>query len=376
MRLEGAPTASTDLPGFDGLTIIDCDVHNDTAGRLAPYLPARWARHLELVGSRAVSTEAPLRKPARPNAARLDAVTPAGGPPGSSPEFAREQLLDEYGIAAAVLNNILLGAGNVPLQLEVELARALNDYNNDIWLADDPRWLSSIKVAVGDPASAVAEIVRCQGESERFVQVLLDTHTERPLGNSFYWPIYEAAAELDVPVSFHVTALAKNRLGTGVGPPTFYYENRTAIPAVAQPLVASLVFEGVFDRWPTLKIGLIELGWTWVVPLLWRLDAAWGVLGEEARHLERAPSDYLRDNFWYSTQPGVTTERPKQFYEVYAQFERAGFGDRLMFSSDYPHWDMDSPFEGTPPRLSRETKRKILAANAAAFYGIDLEPDG
>jgi uncharacterized protein len=372
MRVEAAPTTSAVPPGFEGLTIIDCDVHNDTAGRLAPYLPERWVAYLELVGSRAVSTESPLRQPSRPMASRLDSVTPAGGPPGSDPEFAREQLLDEYGISAAVINNIHLGAGNVPLDLEVELARALNEYNQEVWLEDDPRWLSSIKVAAADPAAAALEIVRCRERSEQFVQVILDTHTERPAGNRFYWPIYEAAAELDIPVAFHVTARAKTRLGTGVGPTTFYFENRTSIPSMGQPLVTSLVFEGVFDRWPRLKVGLIELGWTWAVPLVWRLDAAWRVLRDETPHLQRAPSEYLRDNFWFSTQPGVAPERPEQFYEVYAQFERAGFEDRLMFSSDYPHWDMDSPFEGTPPRLPRETKRRVLGANAAAFYGLEI----
>jgi uncharacterized protein len=46
-----------------------------------------------------------------------------------------------------------------------------------------------------------------------------------------------------------------------------------------------------------------------------------------------------------------------------------GFGDRLMFSSDYPHWDMDAPYDSTPPFLSLEDKRKILGANAAALHG-------
>ena len=271
-----------------------------------------------------------------------------------------------------MINNILLGAGNVPLALEVELAHALNEYNMEIWLADDPRWLSSIKVALADPAAATREIARARAESDRFVQVLLDTHTERPLGSPLYWPIYEAAAELDIPVAFHVTALAKYRMGTALGPATFYFENRTAIPAVAQPLVASLIFEGVFDRWPQLRVGLIELGWSWVVPFAWRLDAAWRVLGAEVPHLQRAPSEYLRDNFWFSTQPAVATEQSRQLYEAFAQFERAGFLDRLMFSSDYPHWDMDSPFQVMPARLSRDVKRKILSANAAAFYNVDL----
>jgi predicted TIM-barrel fold metal-dependent hydrolase len=92
------------------------------------------------------------------------------------------------------------------------------------------------------------------------------------------------------------------------------------------------------------------------------------VLREEIAHLERKPSEYVRDHFWFSTQPGVETELPEQFYELYAQWERAGLAGRLMFSSDYPHWDMDSPFEAVPRGLSREVKERILYSNAAEFY--------
>jgi predicted TIM-barrel fold metal-dependent hydrolase len=371
MTLELGTLRRVETPGFDGLAIIDCDVHNEVITGIPAHLDRRWRGYMEMIGLRTMTVESPLRVAMRPFAARIDAVPPSGGLPGSDPGFAREQLLDEYGISAAILNYIGLGSGNVPLQLERELARAANECN-ETWLEDDDRWLASIVCCQSDPDWSVGEIDRCRDSNERYVQVMLDTHSERPLGNPMYWPIYEAAVGRGIPVAFHITGRGKTRLSTGVGASTYYCEQRTSLDILAQPLVASMIFEGVFDRWPELRVALIETDWTWVVPLAWRLDAAWKVMRAEVPDLQRRPSEYLRDHFWFSTQPGIETERPAQLLAVHEQFERAGFGERLMFASDYPHWDMDSPFEAISRRLPGASKERILAGNAAALYGLEL----
>jgi predicted TIM-barrel fold metal-dependent hydrolase len=371
MALELASIEHEDVPGFEGLTIVDCDTHNMPGERLLEYMPEKQRQYLSLVGLRTIPTEAAVRTPVRPMSNRLDSFPPSGGPPGSDPEFAREQLLDEYGISAAVVNNISLGSGNIPTELELSMVRAINDYNQE-WIEADPRWLISISTSVIDPAWNVEEVLRCRGTSDRYIQILMDPHRERPAGNAVNWPVYELAAELDIPVAFHVSGWPKHRLMAGVGATTYYTETRTVLDTLAQPLVASLIFEGVFDRWPSLKVALIEMDWTWVVPMAWRLDASWKVLRDEVPNLKRRPSEYLRENFWFSTQPGIEPEHPHQAYEAFEQFERAGFGDKLMFATDYPHWDMDSPFDATPRRLTHEVKQRILSGNAAALYRLDL----
>jgi uncharacterized protein len=369
--LETPTIRRTEVPGFEGLQIIDCDVHNFAFGNLQPYLSERWRDYLALTGKRNLGSGGGVASPQRPNACRLDAVPP-NGPPGSDPDFAREQLLDEYGISAAILNTIeTMAAGNAPAALEVDIARAMNDYNLDTWLESDPRWLASICIAPDHPEEAAKEIARCREQSDRYVQVIVSSRTERPQGNPKYWPIYEAASHYDLPVAYHV-GTSKYHSWTGVGGPTFYYEVHVSFPFPAQSMVPSFIFEGVFDRWPNLKIVPTEVGWEWVVPLAWRLDSSWRAMRDEVAHLERKPSDYLRDHFWFSTQPCVESEDPQDVYELFAQFERAGFGDKLMFATDYPHWDMDSPFDATPRYLSREQKSRILAGNAAALYGIPL----
>jgi len=371
MPLESATIDVASRQGLEGLAIVDCDVHPDANADVVRHLPERWRQYVELTGFRGWPTETMIRLTNRPMANRLDTTPPGGGIAGSDPDFAREQLLDEYGLSYAILNNISLCSGGMPGEFEVELARATNDYN-ETWLEADPRWLSSINVYALNPGASVREVERCRMKSDRFVQVLLDTHLERPAGNPVYWPVFEAAEALGLPVAFHITGRSKHGKSSGVGPVTYYYEQRTSLDILGQTVVPSLIFEGTFDRFPKLKVALIEMDWTWVVPMAWRLDATWRVLRDEVPDLQRKPSEYLRDHFWFSTQPNLEPERPEQFYEAYDQFVRAGFGDRLMFATDYPHWDMDSPFESTPRDLPRESKQRILSGNAAALYGLDL----
>jgi predicted TIM-barrel fold metal-dependent hydrolase len=58
--------------------------------------------------------------------------------------------------------------------------------------------------------------------------------------------------------------------------------------------------------------------------------------------------------------------------EVLDQFVRLGFGRRLMFSSDYPHWDFDAPETVFPPATPLDVRRQVLGTNAADLYGIHL----
>jgi predicted TIM-barrel fold metal-dependent hydrolase len=380
MALEAATIRRTDTAGLDRLAIVDADVHNGVVhDRLVEYLPQRWRDYIARAGLRwhgvsgAHSTQ-------RPFAMRLDAHPPKvegrsygrGGPGGSDPDFSRAQLFEEHGISAAILNCVEpLACGNVPVELEVAYCRAVNDYNFDVWLAHDPRWYASIVVPVEQPLAAAAEVARCAERSDRYVQVFLGSRGERPFGNPKYWPVWEAAAQHDLPIAFHVGTSRYN--GQSVSyPGSFYYQHHVGFPLAAQALVSSLVFEGVFDRLPGLEVVLAELAWAWAVPYAWRLDATWRVLRDEVAHLERRPSEYFRDHFWFTTQPAEEPEDPGQIYGLWEQFEQAGFGDKLMFATDYPHWDFDPPSAGVPPLLPRETKQQLLAGNAAALYGIEV----
>jgi uncharacterized protein len=371
-------SAEPDAPR--ALTIIDTDVHNavppDSIHALGPYMSKRWARYLELIGARSLGEDPLIR--ARPATSRSDAWPPNGKGPGEDPDFVRRQLLDAYGIHCGILNNTsgtwqpYIG-GNQPAGLTIDLMHALNDWAADEWLAIDRRWRSSICVPFEEPAAAAREIgLRRDGpDADRWVQVLLADRLEKPIGNPKYWPMLDAAAEYGVPLAFHPGGRGMNPI-TGCGWPSYYFEDHVGYPQAAFSHLASLIFEGAFDRWPQLKVVMVEGGYSWAVPYAWRLDGAWRLLREEVPDLERKPSEYLRDRVWYTTQPMEEPERPQWYPAMYRQMERAGLGNRLMFSTDYPHWDFDSPTHALPRSLDQDARRRILAENASALYGIPL----
>lgn len=359
------------------IPVIDTDTHTSVAlndPRVLQHLSKRWIDHMGLVGLRMVmmNQDRPRQKAA---AARTDSFSPDGKMPGSDPDFVKEQLLDDLDLSGAVMNDLfgtLLGGGRpMPDAMCVELISAINSAREEVWMEHDGRWYGSISVPheVSGEA-AVAEIRRRKEESpyrDRWVQVMLPPDNERPIGHAKYWSIFEACEHYDIPVSFHVWA---TRRTTGTGVPNYYIEEHTDFADFNFPLVSSLVFEGVFDRFPKLKIGMIELGWSWVVPYLWRLDHTYEMLKAEVSHLQRKPSEYLAEHFWFSTQPMEEPERLEWFDDVYELFE-GSLGDKLMYSSDYPHWDFDLP-QTLPHTLSVETRRKILGVNASKLYRIPL----
>lgn len=107
-------------------------------------------------------------------------------------------------------------------------------------------------------------------------------------------------------------------------------------------LAVSLVMEGVFERFPRLKIAMIESGFSWAPTLGWRMDLIFERMHKEVPHLKRKPSEYMRENFWFATQPIEEPEKPQHLVDI---FEWIGW-DRILFSTDYPHWD--STIRATP----------------------------
>src|ERR1700735_3142841 len=88
---------------------------------------------------------------------------------------------------------------------------------------------------------------------------------------------------------------------------------------------------------------------------------------------KRAPPEHFRDPFYFATQPMEEPDPMEEFPVLLGQFEDTFGPDQLMYSSDYPHWDFDSPYESVPPSLPIEQRRRILGENASRFYGIPLK---
>jgi len=349
--------------GRTRVAVIDCDIHNALPSEktLSTFLPERWRRHHELFGGRGHSGSYYPR--ANPNAARSDSWPPSGAPPGSDLQFLREQLLDYWHMDFGVLNPLVGAGGQLNLEHAAALSRAVNDWQLADWLDPEPRLRGSLVVPYEDGDLAAAEIDRL-GDHPGFVQVLLIARTAEPLGRRKYWKMFEAAVRHDLPIGLHFGGAGGGPI-TGAGFPSFYIEDHAGMPTSFQDQVTSLVFEGVFEQFPTLKIVLIEGGFAWLVPLMWRLDRAWRRLGVEVPHVKRPPSSYIREHVWFTTQPMEEPHNPQDFQLMLSQL---GMDDRIMFATDYPHWDFDSPDQALPVKLAPELERRVMADNARALY--------
>jgi predicted TIM-barrel fold metal-dependent hydrolase len=360
------------------LGIIDADFHPmpvPTDPQVWQHVPQRWRDYITKYGLGYVGSGT-MTPAQRQFTHRLDALD-ANGRVGVDPLWAREQVLDKFDMTAAILTcpqSYIIGSTglNNPNELAMSLCRAYNDALVHTWMAADPRYYAAI-VIPRDLPNVADEIRRCKEGpgGDRFVQVLMSPGGQEPLGRQRYWPIFEACVHYGLPLAFHVPGLG--RQGTANGSVSFYCESHMNFAALPMAMLPSLVFEGVFDRFPQLKIVLVELGWSWAPAFAWRLDATWEKLRDEVPHVARRPSEYLREHLWFTTQPLEEPEHRGDTRAVFELFEDAGFGERLMYSSDYPHWDYDSPYESVPRAFPIERRRRVLGQNASKLYGIPLK---
>jgi predicted TIM-barrel fold metal-dependent hydrolase len=349
--------------------MIDCDVHNDwvTAEVLLPFLSPFFRDYLqrgELPGPHGAFPHAhrPFLHPE--GARRFDIVASNGGSPGSDYELMRTRLLDEHKIDYAILNGeeaIDVSTLSNPYYASA-LARAYNDWMIEHWLARDSRLRGSLLVAPQDVQGAMEEIHRL-GAHPGIVQVLVSSGSQRPYGDPFYHPIWQAAAEYDLPVAAHLGGQGGiNTAPTGVGHPTFYWEAHALLCETAMGHVASLIVHGVFEKIPNFTFVCVELGTAWLPGILWRLDNNYRALRKETPWLKRLPSEYARDHIRLTTQP---LERPDNIEQLWHVLEAIDGKNTLLFASDYPHWDFDDPASLKLPPGWRDN---VFDANARKVY--------
>ena len=351
------------------LGIVDCDIHpRSSLEDLRPFLSNRWWDYLQTYGRRSrhgYVAGYPYPK-MTPIASRRDAWPPGGGPPGSDLAFMREQHLDHYGIEYGIMNPLQpSGQGDMNNELSAAMAFAINESQLERWHRREPRLKASVIVPYEDAEASRLEIRRRAGDRS-FAQVMMLSRTSEALGRKRYWPIYEAAVEAGLPVGVHAFGYSGWAMTNG-GWPSFYIEEVSEHATSAQAVVSSMVMEGLFERYRDLKVVMIECGFGWLPALGWRLDKHWNRMRDEVPHLTRPPSEVIREHFYVSTQPMEETEDPTHALDAMGWI---GF-DRILFASDYPHWDFDDPVMAIPPALGEEQRRMVFAGNARALYRLD-----
>ena len=128
------------------------------------------------------------------------------------------------------------------------------------------------------------------------------------------------------------------------------------------------VINGMPERFPKLKTVWIESGLAWMPFLMQRLDNEFMMRTSDAPLLKRKPSDYMREMF-FTSQPMEMVDNRKA---LELTFKMINAETQLLYSSDYPHWDMDLPATIYDlPFLNEEAKRNILGGNAQRLFKLD-----
>ena len=302
---------------------------------------------------------------------RADAVLEDGSRIERNPQALARHHLDVHGLDYGVL--IPGGPLALGLSPEAVYAAAVIAAHNDVmaedWLTADPRYRASIVVYPNDAELAVREIHRW-GEHPGFVQVIMCSGARVPYGQRMFHPIYEAAAHYGLPVAIHPGTEGVGISGppTAAGYPTSYLEWHTDLVGSYIAHLVSLVTEGVFAKTPTLRFVLIEGGVSWLPPILWRLDKNWKALRMTVPWVDRLPSEIIQEHVLLTTQPIEEPDQPEHLSSMLSMFDAANM---LMFSTDYPHWDGDTP-DFTARFVPAEIRAAVMGENAARLYQLPV----
>lgn len=293
-----------------------------------------------------------------------------GCPPASYVPEERVKMLDEWGVNAGVLFptvGILWDSDDN--ELAEAYARAYNNWINDFSSRARNRVIPIAHLALQDPVSALAELRRCIKLGFKGVFLPPEPITGRRFSHGDFDPIWRECEEAQIPVCLHV--IVRFNRGTGLLG-NFYQPGEMrivygfALGGFAQvvPAAMTMVADGLFDRFPRLKVLCVEAGCGWAPYIMDRMDEKYELLGWTFP-TKLKPSDYFRRNIWVVAEPEERT--------IGAVMDLLG-EDRVLWGSDFPH--IDSTLEA--PRLIRESvaalsperQRKLLGGNARGVFPV------
>lgn len=365
---DGEARSQQSIDRLSDITVVDCDVHevNPDQSIYETYIDDRWkdkVRHQ-------TRTDDPLTHSIRGTHSFDVDPTPHGMQGDVSPTS--PEGLDAFMNRMNTDYIILHGhdTNGVPAIPDKRFAAALctayNDFLLDQFLDQYEGMKATIKVAPQAPNLAAEEIDRMADESDMVGVGILPAAPNNLLGDSFYDPIYEAASNAGLPIDYHPSQSnapwAKMWGGQGLHSTV---EALTAYPHHMYVHIPSLIFQGVLERYPDVNHVFLEQGLSWIPWMEGRLDKTYERRKHDLPHLSKKPSEYLREQFYFGTQP---MEDPAGPGNIQTLFELINAEERLVYSSDFPHFDYDYPSILTIPDLPQGILSQIFGGNALEVY--------
>jgi predicted TIM-barrel fold metal-dependent hydrolase len=273
-----------------------------------------------------------------------------------------QKQLDTFGTKFAILNCMYGAQALHHEDMAAAFCGAVNDWIAKEWLDKDARLRASIVLPIQNPQNCVKEIEKRAGD-KRFVQVLVPAMGEMTLGRRYYWPIYEACERLGLPIGVHAGSTYRFAPAS-VGWPSYAFEDYVSQAGAFENQLLSFVAEGVFAKFPGIKIVFMESGFAWLPPFLWRANKTWRGVRAETPWVKQEPAILIREHVRVTLQP---VDAPIDGGVLERTLEQIGSDDMLLFSTDFPHWHFDG-LDALPETLSPALKKKILLDNPLATY--------
>src|SRR5262245_17036847 len=341
--------------------VLHADVHIDEQpADLAPFCAEPWRVALAAESGPERWLDTPGYSPLTP----LD--PPLGDRPesdvhtvGSADEMRAD--LDRRGVAATLLiTGRFVGLAQASDDdYAVSIAGAYNRYLRHRCLDPARGLYGAILLPPQDAAAAAHEIEAHAGAPGVAAGLLSTVHVTPLWGSRERDRVFAAAQAHDLPLVLHGATTYGNVFPYQLQ----LFESPLARGALSQPLgavanVVDMVTTGVFARHRRLRVLVCEAGLTWLPFVGTRLDGQWRHLRASAPELTEQPSDYLRRQLWVTTHPAGDLA-PGQLGRL---VDWIG-ADRVLFGSDWPHFDSDAPAE-LAAALPAEARDAVMGGNA------------
>ena len=296
-----------------------------------------------------------------------------GCPPGGFKPAARLKVMDDERIDVALLYPTIgiCWEGHVQdPQLAHAYTEAYNRWLVDFCSHDTQRLVPIAHINLLDVDLAVKELARAHDAGCRGVYISPDlfARARKRFDDRSYDPFWAAAEERGLPIAFHVvvrdqatTSYVDPYNGGGI---SFGLLNFAFLAIDVMGAFTELLSSGVLERFPRLKVAVLETGANWISAWLDRLDHKYEVIHAVTR-LKMKPSDYFRRQCLVSADPDES---------MTAEIVRHVGADYFIWASDYPHIDASmgvvDEIRTHLAVLPQADQDKVLGGNALRFYGL------
>src|SRR5579859_726812 len=292
-------------------------------------------------------------------------------PYGASNAAERLDLLDKENLERALLYptiGLLWECEVADAEITAAYQRAYNRWIADFCRGSGGRLVPIAQLSLLDPQQAAAELERAVKDGCKGGFVAPFTHSRKPHGHADHDPLWAKAQELDVPIAIHPTFAPREFLPAafeGFGPEAGWYYNVLCRHGSQQALLSMFAL-GTLERFPRLKLGVLEVGAGWIGSLLDRMDAVFETAAGRAVPLKHPPSYYFKRQCFISGDPD---EKSAAHIMEYVG------ADKFMWASDYPHpdhtgsWVHDLVALVEP--LSTATRARVLGRNTLEIYNLN-----